>query len=65
MIVEKGYAKINLVLEVVGKRDDGFHDLAMVSTTIDLYDELYFTPINENRIIIECDALDNIPKSLI
>jgi len=62
LIVEKGYAKINLVLEVVGKRDDGFHDLAMVSTTIDLYDELYFTPINENRIIIECDALDNIPK---
>lgn len=62
MIVEKGYAKINLVLEVVGRRSDGYHDLEMVSTTIDLYDELYFMPINENNIIIESDDLDNVPK---
>lgn len=62
MIVEKGYAKINLVLEVVGKREDGFHDLEMVMTTVNLYDELYFQSLDNNRIIIECEEFKHIPK---
>ena len=33
-------AKINLHLEVLGLRDDGFHELAMVMQTLDLADEL-------------------------
>ena len=33
-------AKINLHLEVLGLRDDGFHELAMVMQSIDLADEL-------------------------
>ena len=28
MIVERAYAKLNLTLEVIRKRDDGYHDLA-------------------------------------
>ena len=32
-------AKINLHLEVLGLRDDGFHELSMVMQTLDLADE--------------------------
>ena len=34
----KAYAKINLSLDVVGKREDGYHILRMIMQTIDLYD---------------------------
>ncbi|AKA71074.1 4-(cytidine 5'-diphospho)-2-C-methyl-D-erythritol kinase [Clostridium scatologenes] len=34
----KAYAKINLSLDVVGKREDGYHTLQMIMQTIDLYD---------------------------
>ena len=55
MIIEKGYAKINLGLEVVGKREDSYHNLDMIMTTISLYDELYFEEIPGQQIIIECE----------
>ncbi len=35
-------AKINWALEVIGKRGDGFHELALVFQTVDLWDELSF-----------------------
>ena len=37
-------AKINLFLRVVRRRQDGYHDLASLFQTIDLYDTLHFTP---------------------
>ena len=40
MIVERAYAKLNLTLEVLRKREDGYHDLASILQTVDLYDEL-------------------------
>jgi 4-diphosphocytidyl-2-C-methyl-D-erythritol kinase len=46
MIELKSYAKINLGLEVVGKRKDGYHDLRTIFQTIDLYDTLQ---IKENK----------------
>ncbi|KZL90057.1 4-(cytidine 5'-diphospho)-2-C-methyl-D-erythritol kinase [Clostridium magnum] len=36
----KAYAKINLSLDVVGKREDGYHLLKMIMQTVDLYDIL-------------------------
>jgi len=36
----KAYAKINLSLDVVGKRDDGYHLLRMIMQSIDLYDTI-------------------------
>ncbi len=42
MIVERAYAKLNLTLEVIRKRDDGYHDLASVIQTVDLHDTLEF-----------------------
>ena len=37
-------AKLNLALEVVGRRDDGYHDIATVMTTIDLADTVRLWP---------------------
>jgi len=37
-------AKINLTLDVLGKRPDGYHEVEMVMQSIELYDRLEFTP---------------------
>ncbi len=34
----KSYAKINLTLDVVAKREDGYHDVEMIMQTLNLYD---------------------------
>lgn len=39
---ELACAKINLSLDVLGKREDGYHELAMVMATVDLADTLTF-----------------------
>lgn len=39
----KARAKINLTLDVIGKRPDGYHEVAMVMQTIDLYDQITLT----------------------
>lgn len=39
---ERACAKLNLTLDVLGKREDGYHELAMVMETVDLCDTLYF-----------------------
>lgn len=49
----KAPAKINLGLDILGKRPDGLHELAMVMVNIDLADRLYLEEIPENKIIIE------------
>jgi len=41
-ISKKAYAKINLFLNVAGKRPDGYHNLEMVNARIDLADDLSF-----------------------
>lgn len=38
----KAYAKINLYLDVTGKREDGYHNIESIMQTIGLYDELLF-----------------------
>ncbi|MDU5336967.1 4-(cytidine 5'-diphospho)-2-C-methyl-D-erythritol kinase [Enterococcus sp.] len=52
-IMEKAPAKINLGLDILGKRPDGLHELAMVMASIDLADRLYLEEIPEDKIIIE------------
>lgn len=37
----RAYAKVNLALDVVRKRQDGYHDLAMIMTPISLHDLIY------------------------
>lgn len=42
MITEKAYAKINLGLDVLGRRADGYHEVKMVMQTIAVCDDLTF-----------------------
>lgn len=53
IIEEKAPAKINLSLDVLHKRDDGYHEMEMVMTSIDLADRLTLTLLEEDRILIE------------
>ena len=48
-IIEKAPAKINLGLDVLFKRDDGYHELDMIKASIDLADRLTFKKIEEER----------------
>ncbi len=48
----RSYAKINLTLDVLGKRGDGYHELATIMQMVDLYDTLCLTLLNENRVQI-------------
>jgi len=57
-IIVKSPAKINLHLEVIGKREDGFHELAMIMQNIDLFDYLEFQINNEGLIKLESDCND-------
>ncbi|MEL7495968.1 MAG: 4-(cytidine 5'-diphospho)-2-C-methyl-D-erythritol kinase [Planctomycetota bacterium] len=43
-------AKLNLFLELLGKRDDGYHQIETVMTTVSLFDELRFTPTDDGQI---------------
>jgi len=61
MIKEIAYAKVNLGLEVLRKREDGYHDLAMVMSGISLFDELVFEIIEDNEVIIDCKEMEHIP----
>ena len=49
------HAKINLTLEVLGKRGDGYHDLASIMQTIALHDTLALTATADGRIEVFCD----------
>jgi len=47
-------AKINLFLEVLGKRKDGYHELETVMTAVTLYDTLTFAPCSDSEITLSC-----------
>lgn len=51
-ITVKAPAKINLALDVTGRRPDGYHDLRMIMQTVALYDELTIRWTPENKITV-------------
>ena len=53
MITKKAYAKVNLSLDIVGRRDDGYHLVRMVMQTLDIKDYLTF-----EKIEVPEEALD-------
>ncbi len=50
----KAYAKINLTLDVMGKRSDSYHELCTIMQTIDLFDEIY-ADFSSDRIEVISD----------
>ena len=57
MIKEKAYAKVNLFLNVVNKRFDGYHDLEMVMASLKLHDKLSFELNKTSEIIIKSETV--------
>ncbi len=49
----KARAKINLGLDVIGRRENGYHDVRMVMQTVGLYDRIIMTRIPEEEIRIK------------
>lgn len=59
----KSRAKINLSIDVLGKRDDGYHLVEMIMQTIDLYDVIKIKQLDTNDVVIKSNSshipLDN------
>lgn len=54
-------AKINLTLDILGKRPDGYHDVSMIMQSVDLCDEVTLTRTeNPGEIAISCNV-EGIP----
>lgn len=49
----KALAKINLGLDVLGRRDNGYHDVRMVMQSIYLYDDVFLKKTKEEGVTIE------------
>jgi len=57
----KAPAKVNLFLEILGKRDDGYHEIETIMQEIDLADSLQFEETQEG-VTLECND-KNIPAN--
>ncbi|MFS1510853.1 4-(cytidine 5'-diphospho)-2-C-methyl-D-erythritol kinase [Chengkuizengella sp. SCS-71B] len=55
-IYEKAPAKINLSLDVLRKREDGYHEVEMIMTMVDLADRLEMAELSRDTIIITSQA---------
>ncbi|MBN1878639.1 4-(cytidine 5'-diphospho)-2-C-methyl-D-erythritol kinase [bacterium] len=67
MMTVKSYAKVNLLLEILGKRQDGFHELYSLMQTISLHDLMHFQRSDDNLISFHCvdDAAGRGPDNLV
>lgn len=54
----KAYAKINLYLDVLGKRSDGYHLLEMIMQSVDLYDLITVKENGTEKINVICENSD-------
>ena len=52
---ESAYAKLNLALDILGRRPDGYHDMRMVMQSIDLADQVTLSPRQEPGISVNTD----------
>ena len=55
MIIETAPAKINFTLDTLFKRPDGYHEVEMIMSTIDLNDRLSFERRQDRRIVVEVE----------
>lgn len=55
-------AKINLSLEVLGKRETGYHDLLSIMQSIDIYDKIYIEKSNSSGIVFETNMKNIFPE---
>ncbi len=58
VLVLEAHAKLNLTLEVLGKRTDGYHEVASIMQTIELADTVTLTPSQELTLSCSDPSLD-------
>lgn len=58
MITVKAPAKVNLNLRILGKREDGYHDLVSLVQKVSLYDKLTFRRRADSALSLTCDNPD-------
>ena len=54
-ITKKAYAKVNLGLDVIRRREDGYHEVRMIMQTVDICDVLTFTRQERPGIVVTTD----------
>src|SRR5215470_5602081 len=54
-LVVRAPAKVNLFLEVLRRRDDGYHDLATLMVAVGLYDTLELREDPDGAVSLRCD----------
>lgn len=66
-IILKAYAKINLGLDVLRRREDGYHEVRMIMQSVSLYDKLILKKISKDEILLSSNvgALPNNEKNLV
>ncbi len=68
MLAVSAYAKVNLTLEVLYKREDGFHEIRSVLQTISLADEISFEPAPTLEFVCDdpkANQIDLIERSVL
>ncbi len=58
MVKEKAYAKINLGLDVLRRRADGYHEVKMIMQTVNICDDLTFEQSAESGVHLEIEGAD-------
>lgn len=51
----KAYGKVNIALDVIGKREDGYHLLKMIMQTVDIYDVIEMEKNHTKDIKLRCN----------
>ena len=66
-MIVKAPAKINLYLEIINKRQDGYHNIESVMHTVSLFDILEFSETELNKIELVCEnsELSNPEKNIV
>nr|WP_072537854.1 4-(cytidine 5'-diphospho)-2-C-methyl-D-erythritol kinase [Anaerococcus mediterraneensis] len=65
-MIKKCYAKINLALDILGQRSDGYHEIDTIMTRIDLFDKLFIEKTNDNKFHYEANIdLGDLEDNLI
>ena len=58
-MIVKSYAKINLALYVLDKRNDGYHNIVSLVTKIDLFDTIEIKPSKTLSVLTSIDSINN------
>jgi len=66
LITYRSYAKINLYLDVLDRRRDGYHNIETIFQSVSLFDELHFED-GEPRVMLSCSVpeLDTADSNLV